>query len=261
MRTIGDVISTDTFNAVNYAFEAFKSKKQTDNGNQIHAVDVRKNVTLDNEELKRLTEFSFLPESVKVNDLGIEKKYRHKDIYSFGNIEARDNQTYKSNYEVDDQGNLISPRKNNESLVLESELKKKGFLGNALDNLAHGVKQGLDDMLYDQFGFTLNLNRALLGNLYTVSLTKVGSQIEEAMKGNLIKAGQSIKEYADLVKDSLNGEENTTPSGNLGYGYDKYTNQPATGEIFDSTPMSFKGIGQSLGNLANRLAPSSIANN
>ena len=262
MREIGDIIETDIYQALSESNISFESTEQKDNYTQKIETDKRSNAIFNSGDMEKLNDFSFLPK-IKKSKNGSEKTYTHKDIYSFGQLEMRDNQTYKSNYEVDENGNPKSPRKLHENLVLENDLPgKKGFLGNAIENLAYGAKQGLDNVLYNNFGFTTNINGALLGNLYTVSLTKIGSQFEEALKGNLIKAGQSVKEYADMIKESINDKKGEIPlTGNLGTGYETYNEQNPSGELFDSTPRSFKGIGRSLGNLANRLAPSSIANN
>lgn len=89
------------------------------------------------------------------------------------------------------------------------------------------------------------LTNAVLGNLYTYSLTKLGTQLSELEKGNIIKTGQSVKQYIDNAQERAAAKIKNRPSG----------------EIFDSTPRSFKGIGRSLGNLANKIAPSTITNN
>jgi hypothetical protein len=39
------------------------------------------------------------------------------------------------------------------------------------------------------------IKKAILGNIYTYSLTKIGSDIDSALQGNLIKAGQTAKQY------------------------------------------------------------------
>jgi hypothetical protein len=263
MRKIGDIIKTDTYQAVINnnvvkSNESYESEAQTDR-------------TVQSDELSNRQKQYYLNDGDYFNGA--------KDIYSFGNLEMRDNQSYTANY-----GRFGDPEVNKRALhdnvVLESDRPgKKGFLGNALGNLLYGAKQQLDNVLYDNFGFTTSVNDVLLGNLYTYSFTKIGTQLSELFQGNLVKAGQSIKQYIENAQkrknDGINIPPNGNlgtgygdydeqqPSGNLGTGYGDYENKSAEGEIFDSTPVSYKGYGVSLGNLSNRgkLHPSSIANN
>jgi hypothetical protein len=70
---------------------------------------------------------------------------------------------------------------------LETRESARGFLGNVI---GQGVGLITDHVKE-------KLTRAVLGNLYTYSLTKIGSQLGELAKGNLIKSGQSVKQYID----------------------------------------------------------------
>lgn len=230
MRTIGDVISTDTYQAImndktNVSNKSLQSEAQKDNDKQKNFVNYRKD---------------------KAPIFDNDKKFPDADdVYSWGNLEMRDNQTYKINYDAN--GRILHNNK-----VLESDIPgKPGFLGNV-------INQGIG-LITDHV--KEKLTSAVLGNLYTYSLTKIGTQLKEAAQGNLIKAGQSIKQYIENSQQRAESKIRQLPNGNLGTGYDNYNAESAKGEIYDSTPRSFIGIGKSLGNLANKIAPSSIANN
>ena len=115
------------------------------------------------------------------------------EIYSLGNLENSGRET---------------------NIVYESEIAKPGFLGNIVKELYYTGKQHVDNLLYEKTGYTTNIKRAVLGNLYTYSLTKIGSQLSEAAKGNLIHAGQSVKQYIDNAQERAAAKVKT--SNNLG---------------------------------------------
>ena len=72
-------------------------------------------------------------------------------------------------------------------------------------------------------------NKAILGNLHTASLTQIGLQLSEAAKGNLIKTGMTIAQYAKTIKNNNNEVE--APTGNI-YPFEKTTKQKPTGDIY-----------------------------
>ena len=143
--------------------------------------------------------------------------YNHNEVYSYGNLQNRTSKTPITREPAD--------------VIKDNPRKKVGFLENAVGQVVGLVT----DHIKEKF------NRALLGNLYTYSLTQIGSQLSEAAKGNIIKAGQSVKQYVKNAQQRAAAKVKQSPSG----------------ELFDSTPRSFKGTGSSLGNLGK----SSIANN
>lgn len=226
MRTIGDVIKTDTYQAVirdniNVSNNSVESIAQEDNNEQLNEVD---------ERVEGVYNFQ---------NYSLDKIFPDADkVYSWGNLEMRDNYTKHSNYEkVDYNGNPISPRKLNENVVYEEDVQNgSGFLGNVIEQ---GVGYVTDTVKE-------TITSAILGNLYNFSLTKVGSQLDDLAKGNLIKTSQAVQDY---VENEQNNSSNN--------------NKSALGNIFDNTPNNnqFKGQGNFFGNLGNKLSPSSIANN
>ena len=76
-----------------------------------------------------------------------------------------------------------------------------GLVGNALKQVFGQVKTHVKS----------KINRALLGNLHTYSLTQIGSQIKSALQGNLIPTAQAAKDYVkeanerNAIKPTANG--------------------------------------------------------
>lgn len=94
--------------------------------------------------------------------------------------------------------------------------------------------------------------KAILGNLHTFSLTQLGTQLSEASKGNLIKAGMTVAQYIKTIKNNNNEVE--TPSGNI-YPNTENTKQKPTGDIYPNTNIQKK---KPIGNIFNK---STLANN
>jgi hypothetical protein len=262
MRTIGDVIATDTYQAVisdgaNISNMSYNSTAQDDNSleNQFQIIDVKKRINFPSSS-KHSFAGRFNPDHL---------------IYSFGNLET-DESTRESTINNGDhefKGRSLPPHSNftdNRDYSKDKNTFTPGFLGNA-------IGQGVGYVTDYVKG---KLARAVLGNLYTYSLTKIGTQLGELEKGNLIKSGQSIKQYIDEAKERENETNKEAPSGNIGTGYYTYIKEKPEGELYDSTPESFKGYGKDLGNieyskfrsflgknknLSNKISPASIANN
>jgi hypothetical protein len=97
---------------------------------------------------------------------------------------------------------------------LETRESARGFLGNVI---GQGVGLITDHVKE-------KLTRAVLGNLYTYSLTKIGSQLGELAKGNLIKSGQSVKQYIDNAQQRAAAKK--FASDWKGKGYEKGQSQP-----------------------------------
>jgi hypothetical protein len=167
MRELGDFISTDIYQAV-----------INEEGTNVSSVPVESSIDdiLEHAKIQQ-TELE-IRESAAANN----KEHRFsgsKDIYSYGNLRMRDTSTYNATLHEDADHTTI---------VKESSMKgERGFLGNVI---GQGVGLITDHVKE-------KLTRAVLGNLYTYSLTKIGSQLGELAKGNLIKSGQSVKQYID----------------------------------------------------------------
>ena len=71
--------------------------------------------------------------------------------------------------------------------------------------------------------------KAILGNLHTFSLTQLGTQLSEASKGNLIKAGMTAAQYVKTIKNNNNEVE--APNGNI-YPKRETIKQKPTGDIY-----------------------------
>ena len=66
----------------------------------------------------------------------------------------------------------------------------KGFLVNAVDQLVGVAKNWVVD----------KIERAVLGNLYTYSLTKIADQAKTLLQGGVIQTVQAAKDYSDNIK-------------------------------------------------------------
>lgn len=170
MRKIGDVILTDTYQAVmkdevNIINDDFISKSQEDSS-------------------KQKSEFN---KRLNFNNLD----YFYDDsIYSLGNLEEKHTKR---------------------DIVYKSDDPIPGFIENAVGQVVGTAKSFVES----------KLKRAVLGNLYTYSLTKIGSQLSDVMQGNLIKTGQSVKQYIDNAQQRAAAK--VKKSGNLGNIYNKNT--------------------------------------
>lgn len=79
----------------------------------------------------------------------------------------------------------------------------KGFIGNALNQVIGAGVNYIED----------KLERALLGNLHTYSLTQIGSQVKDLMDGNVIKTVQAAQDYIDEAKKRK--EKKSSPNNNI----------------------------------------------
>ena len=99
----------------------------------------------------------------------------------------------------------------------------KGFLGNALNQVIGAGVNYIED----------KLERALLGNLHTYSLTQIGSQIKDLMNGNVIKTVQGAKDYIDEAKKRK--EQKSPPNNNISTS-DKYGRPTEFDDNEDNNP-------------------------
>lgn len=160
MRTIGDVILTDMINtAGNDA--AYDSKPQLD--------DIQYAI------VKSLSTGTIPVESL-IDIVTLGDTTSSKSITTFGNL--NDRSTY---LERNDKNDKPDPKAN----IEYKEVYKPGFLSNATGQVASHIVADTKSLL----------NRALLGNIYTLSLTQIGSQLSDLAKGNLIKTGMTAGQY------------------------------------------------------------------
>lgn len=78
----------------------------------------------------------------------------------------------------------------------------KGFLGNAIDQVVSTVTTKVNSLI----------KKAVLGNIYTFSLTKIGDQLSSFANGNVLGAARDVSKY---IRDSKRNNTGGTPSGNL----------------------------------------------
>ena len=84
-------------------------------------------------------------------------------------------------------GNLEDANNHNGELA-KREVRteyKPGFLSNAVGQLIGSATKSIKS----------KFKKAVLGNLYTYSLTQIGSQLKSAAQGNLVTAVQTVKQY------------------------------------------------------------------
>lgn len=160
MRSIGDIIETDTYQAIiesgeNVNKKDFKSSAQKDSTIQIDNAKQRNNESSSNKPIRKEPESKNLNEPDRIN-------------------------------------------------TIEKNIPQQGFLENAIGQVAGHLKADISH----------KLKRAVLGNLYSYSLTQIGSQIGDIMQGNLIKTGQSVKQYIDNAQERAAAKVKT--SSNLG---------------------------------------------
>lgn len=107
---------------------------------------------------------------------------------------------------------------------------KKITYGNLENNNHNGVSNKQIEIEYDT-GFLSNavgqligtavskvkstFNRAVLGNLYTYSLTQIGKQLKSAAQGNVIKTAQTIKQYRKNAQQRAAAKTKQKPTGNI----------------------------------------------
>lgn len=164
MRTIGDVILTDMINAADND-AAYDSKPQSD--------DIQYAI------IKSLSN-DIIPVESLIDIVALGDTTSSKSIVTFGNLSDRS--TYlERNDKNDDKNDKPDPKAN----IEYKEVYKPGFLSNATGQVASHIVADTKSLL----------NRALLGNIYTLSLTQIGSQLSDLAKGNLIKTGMTAGQY------------------------------------------------------------------
>jgi hypothetical protein len=188
MRAIGDVILTDMINAADND-AAYDSKPQSD--------DIQYAI------IKSLSN-DIIPVESLIDIVTLGNDISLKSIITFGNLSDRS--TY---LERNDNNDKPDPKAN----IEYKEVYKPGFVSNAAGQVASHIVADTKSLL----------NRALLGNIYTLSLTQVGSELSELAKGNLVKTGMTAGQY---VKKFEKGKVTETQRKLMAYekpefGFDK----------------------------------------
>jgi hypothetical protein len=211
MRTIGDVISTDTMTAVlkdGDNTRDFSSKEQEDDNQQM---DIYK---------KRLEEYWPTLISQLQGDI-------NNNIYP---------EPVPSTFEFDN--NIYGKKKRLLDLG-------DSFVGNALEQVAGKFVGDVKS----------KLTKAILGNLYTFSLTKLKDQAKSLMKGDVIAAAQSVKQYIKDAEQRKAARNKQPAEGNIYNSVGGWTRVKPEGDIY---PNDVPKREKTSGNIFNK---STIANN
>lgn len=160
MRAIGDVILTDMINASKQD-SAYESKAQGDDGQ--YAI------------IKSLSN-SVIPVESLIDIVTLGDTTNSKSIITFGNLSDR-----SILFERNDNNDKPDPKAN----IEYKKVYKPGFVSNAAGQVAGHIVADTKSLL----------NRALLGNIYTLSLTQVGSELSDLAKGNMVKTGMTAGQY------------------------------------------------------------------
>lgn len=99
------------------------------------------------------------------------------------------------------------------------------------------------------------VKRAILGNIYTVSLTQVASELKSAADGNVIAAAQTVKGYIKTAQERAAMKNKKTAEGNIYGSVEELVRNKPTGDIYPEPTQSVK---PKLGNIFNK---ATIANN
>jgi hypothetical protein len=88
-------------------------------------------------------------------------------------------------------GNLNNRITHIQTEVEYERIPQPGFLTNAVGQIAGAFVSDVKS----------KIKGIVLGNLFTYSLTKTGRDVSSLLKGDVIKTGMTIKQYADAKKD------------------------------------------------------------
>lgn len=208
MRTIGDVILTDLVN-----------NSSNDN-------DYISTAQEDSSAMKELLDFN-----MKFKASGIPEREEPDSTH----IREDKNIEYATTIERKEATSSLNENLKNKTIDNRDEWSNKeswslsGFIENGAGQVVGHAEKFI----------TSKINRALLGNLYGFSLTKIGTQLTELAQGNLIKSGMSIAQYIknESKKRSNNSEK---PNRNIFDVISKLSevNEISNGNIFDNNKLS-----------------------
>jgi hypothetical protein len=175
MRTIGDVILTDLVNN-SLNENDYKSQSQIDGSRELLNAKIGQN---------DISDFSFLVKK-QDNNSGLNLM-PNTTTTRFGNLADRTGNT-TNNIDVD--------------YKIEYE---PGFVGNAIGQAVGHATAWVKS----------KINRAVMGNLFTFSLTQLRDQAKDLLGGNLIKTGMSIAEYAREANARKDARKKQKPNGDI----------------------------------------------
>ena len=131
---------------------------------------------------------------------------------------------YINNYgNLNKRHGIIDPSFNEKT----KPIYQPGFISNAIGQVAGHLIADVSS----------KIKRAVLGNLYTYSLTQIGNQISDALQGNLIKAGMTVAQYIKNGQQRAAEKIKKKPSGNI-FPEPKMNNQKPKGDLFPEPEMN-----------------------
>lgn len=142
----------------------------------------------------------------------------------------------------------------------EDEPVKKNPIKNAVSQLVGAVKGDLKRLL----------NSAILGNIYTASLTQLSSEFKSLAAGNVIAAAQTAKQYVKTAQERAAMKNKKSVEGNIYGSVEELMRKKPTGDIYPDTvemkqrptgdiyPEPPRPMKRRLGNIFNK---ATIANN
>lgn len=137
-------------------------------------------------------------ESIFSMEMELENRtYPYKGITTINN----DN---KNNKIIKTFGNLGERhgKQPEETIIKYKTEYKPGFISNAVGQVAGHLVTDVKSLF----------NRAILGNIYGLSLTAIKDQAKDLLGGNLIKTGMTVAQYAKKAKQNKKTKQ---PSGNI----------------------------------------------
>lgn len=155
--------------------EDYKSQSQIDGSRELLNIKIGQN---------SISDFSFLVK--KQNNSGLDLM-PNTTITRFGNLAER-------------TGNVT----NNIDVDYKIEYEP-GFVGNAIGQAVGHAAAWVKS----------KINRAIMGNLFTFSLTQLRDQAKDLLGGNLIKTGMSIAEYAREANARKDARKKQKPNGDI----------------------------------------------
>ena len=140
-------------------------------------------------------------ESIFSMEMELENRtYPYKGVNTINTI----NNDNKKNKIIKTFGNLgeRNGKQHEETIIKYKTEYKPGFISNAVGQVASHLVSDVKSLF----------NRAILGNIYGLSLTAIKDQAKDLLGGNLIKTGMTIAQYAKKTKQNKKSEQ---PSGNI----------------------------------------------
>lgn len=133
-----------------------------------------------------------------------------------------------TNTDLSTPGNIST--KTSKSNLLENFKTEfnTGFISNAVGQVAGHLKADIKSVF----------NKAILGNIHTYSLTRIGDQVQDLLSGNLIKTGMTVKQYINDAKQRQKDGQKALPVGNIHVSTSNKDQRPPTGNIFNKSSIA-----------------------